>query len=411
MRSRYGLAFALAGTLLFALGFGGCGAPTKEELVIGEYGSLTGGDADFGQSTKRGVEMAMDELLARKQGKIGGLPVRAVVEDDQGKPEEAATVVQKLVNQDRVIAVIGEVASGRSMAGGPICQAAGVPMISPSSTNPKVTQIGDYIFRMCFIDPFQGTVMAKFAAENLKIKRVAILKDVKNEYSIGLTQFFTEAFTRLGGQIITEQAYSSGDQDFRAQLTAMKAKKPEAIYLPGYYTEAGLIARQARELGIKVPILGGDGWESDQLIGIGGEALEGCYYSNHFAADNPDSLLQGFLKIYRAKHDNQDPNAIVGLAYDAAQVLFGAMETLYAQDPAVFKGLSSTKAGTPERKAANARVRDLIAATANYKGVTGTITLDENRNATKPAVVLEIKGVIEGGKKVYRKVYNTTINP
>jgi branched-chain amino acid transport system substrate-binding protein len=403
MRSRYGLALALAGALIVAIGGSGCGGASKEELVVGEYGSLTGGDADFGQSTKRGVEMAMDDLLAQKHGMIGGLPVRTVVEDDQGKPEEAATVVQKLVNQDRVIAVIGEVASGRSMAGGPICQAAGVPMISPSSTNPKVTQIGDYIFRMCFIDPFQGTVMAKFAAENLKIKRVAILKDVKNEYSIGLTEFFTKAFTGLGGTIITEQAYTSGDQDFRAQLTAMKAKKPEAIYLPGYYTEAGLIARQARELGIKAPILGGDGWESDQLISIGGEALEGCYYSNHFAADNPDSLLQGFLKTYRAKHDNQDPNAIVGLAYDAANVLFGAMETLYAQDPAVFKGLSSAKAGTPERKAASARIRDLIAATANYKGVTGTITLDENRNATKPAVVLEIKG----GKKVY----NTTIYP
>jgi branched-chain amino acid transport system substrate-binding protein len=403
MRSRYGLAFALAGTLLVALVMGGCGGAAKEELVIGEYGSLTGGDADFGQSTKRGVEMAMDELMARSQGKIGGLTVRTVVEDDQGKPEEAATVVQKLVNQDRAIAVIGEVASGRSMAAGPICQAAGVPMISPSSTNPKVTLIGDYIFRMCFIDPFQGTVMAKFSAENLKLKRVAILKDVKNEYSIGLTQFFTEAFTGMGGQIVTEQAYSSGDQDFRAQLTAIKAKKPEAIYLPGYYTEAGLIARQARELGITVPIMGGDGWESDQLIGIGGEALEGCYYSNHFAADNPDSTLQEFLKVYRAKHNNQDPNAIVGLAYDAAKVLFGALETLYAQDPAVFKGLSSAKAGTPERQAANARIRDLIAATAGYRGVTGTITLDENRNATKPAVVLEIKG----GKKVY----NTTIAP
>lgn len=401
MRSRHSLILALAGALIVAVA--GCAAPGKEELVIGEYGSLTGGDADFGQSTKRGVEMAMDELLAQKQGKIGDLPVRVVVEDDQGKAEEAATVVQKLINQDQVFAVIGEVASSRSMAGGPICQAAGVPMISPSSTNPKVTETGDFVFRMCFIDPFQGTVMAKFAAENLKIKRVAILKDVKNEYSIGLTEFFTFAFTGMGGQIIGEQAYSSGDQDFRAQLTAIKAKRPEAIYLPGYYTEAGLIARQARELGITVPILGGDGWESDQLISIGGEALEGCFYSNHFAADNPDSLLQEFLKAYRAKHDNQDPNAIVGLAYDAAKVLFGALETLHAQDPAAFKGLSSAKAGTPERKAACAKVRDLIAATANYRGVTGTITLDENRNATKPAVVLEIKG----GKKVY----NTTINP
>ena len=402
MRSGNGVRLALAAAFTVTLGIAGCGGNSPEELVVGEYGSLTGGDADFGLSTKRGVELAMDDLTARSQGKIGGLPVRIVAEDDQGKPEEAATVVQKLVNQDRVLAVIGEVASSRSIAGGPICQAAGVPMISPSSTNPKVTLIGDYIFRMCFIDPFQGTVMAKFAAQNLKLKQVAILKDVKNEYSIGLTEFFTKAFTGLGGTIVGEQAYSSGDQDFRAQLTAIKAKHPEAIYLPGYYTEAGLIARQARELGIKVPILGGDGWESDQLISIGGEALNGSYYSNHFAVDNPDPALQGFLKLYRAKF-GMDPNAIGGLAFDAANVLFQSMRQLVAQDPATFAALGSAKAGTPDRKQAERRLRDIIAATRNYPGVTGKITLDENRNATKPAVIIAIKD----GKKAFE----TSIQP
>ena len=397
LRTGFGLALGLA--LLAA----GCGGKGSNDLVIGEYGSLTGNDADFGQSTKRGMELALDQLVAQKQGKIGGLPVRIVVEDDQGKPEEAATVVQKLVNQDGVLAVIGEVASGRSLAAAPICQAAGVPMISPSSTNPKVTEVGDYIFRMCFIDPFQGTVMAKFAAQNLSLKQVAILTDNKNAYSVGLTQFFKEAFVKLGGQIVTEQSYGSGDTDFRSQLTAIKAKKPQAIYLPGYYTEAGLIARQARELGLKVPILGGDGWESDQLLGIGGAALEGCFYSNHFAADNPDPRLQAFLTTYEAKFKGQEPNAIVGLAYDAGQVLFQSMEKLAEQDPEAFEGLSSSKTGTPARKAATKKLRDLIATTTNFPGVTGSITLDENRNASKPAVVLEIKG----GKKVY----NTTINP
>src|SRR6185295_14293261 len=213
----------------------------------------------------------------------------------------------------------------RSLAGAPICQQAGVPMITPSSTNPGVTAVGDYIFRMCFIDPFQGTVMAKFAADSLHLKRIAILTDNQNAYSTGLTEYFTKAFKELGGQIIVNQSYGSGDTEFRAQLTAIKAKNPEAIYLPGYYTEAGLIARQARQLGIKVPILGGDGWESDQLIGIGGQALEGCFYSNHFAADNPDPRLQDFLKRYRTKF-GQDPNAIGGLAYDAANVLFTSME-------------------------------------------------------------------------------------
>ncbi len=401
MRSHGGIRLLMA-AILASAAIAGCGGGKTDELVIGEYGSLTGNDADFGQSTKRGVELAMEELAAKKEGKIGGLPVRVVVEDDQGKPEEAATVVQKLVNNDRVIAVIGEVASGRSMAGGPICQNAGVPMISPSSTNPKVTQIGDYIFRMCFIDPFQGTVMAKFASENLGLKRVAILKDVKNEYSVGLSEFFTQAFTGMGGQIAAQQAYSSGDPDFRAQLTAIKAVKPEAIFLPGYYTEAGLIARQARELGITAPILGGDGWESDQLIQIGGEALEGCYYSNHFAVDNPDPNLQDFLQRYRAKF-GQDPNAIGGLAYDAATVLFRCLERIATEDPGTFGALAASKAGTPARREATKKLRDLIAATKDYAGVTGTITLDQDRNATKPAVVRPIKG----GKKVY----NTTIHP
>ncbi len=372
-------------------------------IKIGVYGSTSGNDADFGLSTERGVKLAIAELGKTAGGKIGGYTIRAIYEDDRSLPEEAATVVQKLVNQDQVAAVIGEVASSRSLAGGPICQAAGVPMISPSSTNPKVTQVGDYIFRMCFIDPFQGTVMAKFAAENLNVHKVAILKDVKNEYSVGLAQFFTKAFVERGGSIIAEQAYSSGDQDFRAQLTAIKAKAPEAIYLPGYYTEAGLIARQARELGLTVPILGGDGWESDQLIGIGGTALEGCYYSNHFAVDNPDPRLQSFLQAYRDANGGRDPNAIGGLAYDAAQVLFGAMESLSKSDPAVFAALGSDKSGTPERKAATQKIRDLIAATKDYPGVTGTITLDADRNASKPAVVLEIKG----GKKVYA----ATVNP
>jgi branched-chain amino acid transport system substrate-binding protein len=391
---------ALTAIALIAAGCGGAGGGGGgDELVLGEYGSLTGNDADFGQSTKRGVELALDDLNAEKQGKIGGLKVRAVVEDDQGRPEEAATVVQKLINQDRVFAVIGEVASSRSLAAAPICQQNGVPMISPSSTNFKVTQVGDYIFRMCFIDDFQGVVMAKFAAETQKYKRVAILKDVKNDYSVGLTGVFAKAFTERGGTIVTEQAYSAGDQDFRAQLTAIKGKSPDAIFVPGYYGDVGLIARQAKELGIQAPLIGTDGWESDQLISIGGDALEGCYYSNHFAVDNPDPNLQAFLKKHKDKY-GAEPNAITGLAYDAANVLFRSMEQL---EPAEIAALGASKAGTPERKAAQAKLRDLIAGTANYPGVTGVITLDANRNATKPAVVIEIKG----GKKVY----NSTVNP
>ena len=390
-------------SLLFGLAFAGfvltgC-APQggSDELVIGEYGSLTGNDANFGQSTKNGVEVALDDLMATSGGKIGGMAVRVVVEDDQGRPEEAATVVQKLVNQDRVIAVIGEVASSRSLAAGPICQGAGVPMISPSSTNPGVTEIGDYIFRMCFLDDFQGSVMARFAAENLGMKRAAVLKDVRNDYSVGLAQFFTQTFASLGGTVVVEQAYSAGDQDFRAQLTAIKAQNPEIIVVPGYYTEGGLIARQARELGLTQPLLGGDGWESQQLLSIGGDALEGCYYSNHWSLDQPDAKLQEFVTKYRSKYGS-DPDAIGGLAYDAATVLFNALNRLATEDSATFAGLGSSKAGEPARQAAEAKLRDLIAGTQGFAGVTGVITLDENRNASKPAVVIGI----EGGKKVFK---------
>ncbi len=402
MKSRSSISLILVAVLSSALLSGGCGGgSSREELVIGEYGSLTGNDATFGQSTKNGVEVALAELTAQKQGKIAGMPVRVVVEDDQSKAEEAVTVVQKLITQDRVLAVIGEVASSRSLAAGPICQSAGVPMISPSSTNPRVTQVGDHIFRMCFLDQFQGTVMARFTAQSLKLKKVAILKDAKSDYSVGLAQFFTDAFTGMGGTIITEQAYQSGDNDFRAQLTAIKAKHPDAIIVPGYYTEAGLIARQARELGLTQPLIGGDGWESEKLIEIGGAALNGCYYSNHWAMDAPDPRLQAFLKTYRDQFKG-DPDAIGGLAYDAANVLFGALQKLADQDPQTFKGLASSKAGSDARQAAEKKLRDIIATTTNYPGVTGTITLDENRNASKPAVVIEIKD----GKKVYNSSFN-----
>ena len=257
---------------------------------------------------------------------------------------------------------------------------------------------------MCFIDPFQGTVMAKFAAVNLKLKNVAILEDVRNDYSVGLAQFFTESFTSLGGAIASgkPQAYNAGDTDFRSQLTAIKALHPEAIYVPGYYTEVGLIARQARELGITAPLLGGDGWESEKLLEIGGDALNGCYYSNHFAVDNPDPRLQGFLKDYKTKFGKQ-PDAIGGLAYDAARVLFQSMQKLREQDPAAFAGLASSKAGSAARREATKKLRDIIAATKDFPGITGTITLDANRNASKSAVVLAIRG----GKKVY----DTTVNP
>ena len=270
-------------------GGGGTGA-AGNEILVGEYSSLTGGTATFGQSTHNGILLAFTEVNGA--GGVLGKKLKVLTEDDQSKPEEAATAATKLISQNRVVALIGEVASSRSLAAAPIAQSNKVPMISPSSTNPRVTQVGDYIFRVCFIDPFQGSVMAKFVANTLKLKRVAILYDVRNDYSVGLRNFFTEKFKGLGGQIIGEQSYSEGDSDFRAQLTQLKSLKPEAIYVPGYYTEAGTVARQARELGLTVPLLGGDGWDSPKLFEIGGEAIKGSYISNHYSVDDPSPTIQ-----------------------------------------------------------------------------------------------------------------------
>jgi len=378
-------------TFAGALGLAGCGPKSGGTIALGVYGSTTGTTATFGKSTLNGVQMAVDELNAA--GGIGGKKVDVHAEDDQSKADEAATAVQKLINQDRVIALIGEVASSRSLAAAPIAQNNGVPMISPSSTNPQVTKVGDFIFRTCFIDPFQGTVMGKCAAQNLHFKRVAILKDVKNDYSVGLAQYFTEEFQgKQGGSIVGEQAYNEGDSDFRSQLTALKANNPEAIFVPGYYTEVGLIARQARELGITVPLLGGDGWVSDELIKIGGDALNGCYYSNHFAPDAPDTALQAFITHYKTKWGGE-PDAIAGLAYDAARLLFDSMKRLQAADPKAFEALDASHAGDADaQKAARKELRDQINSVKSFPGVTGVINFDADRNPVKPAVIIKIEG-------------------
>jgi branched-chain amino acid transport system substrate-binding protein len=350
-------------------------------IKIGVYGDLTGQTSSFGQSTKNGAQMAIDELNAK--GGIGGRKIEMVIEDDQGEPGKAATVVAKLINQDGVRALIGEVASSNSLAAAPNAQGSQVPMITPSSTNPKVTQVGDYIFRVCFIDPFQGEVMAKFAGNTLKAKRAAILFDSNSDYSKGLTQFFEESFIKLGGQIVSEQAYAQRDRDFSGQLTQIRSAKPDVIYVPGYYQEVGVIAKQAKQLGINAPLLGGDGWDAPQLWDLGGESLNGNYISNHYSVDDPSPAIQKFVADYKAKYNGVAPDALAALGYDAMMVLADAIG----------------RAGGTECSA----LRNAIAATQNFKGVTGVISLNAERNAVKPAVVLELRD---------RKfIYKETIQP
>ncbi len=365
MRIRTLGGLVLAASLAAASGCapGGSG----KEIVVGEYGSLTGSTATFGQSTKNGSEMAFAEINGA--GGLLGKKVRLIVEDDQSKPEEAATAVTKLINQNNVIAVLGEVASSRSLAAAPICQQAKVPMVTPSSTNPKVTQVGDYIFRVCFTDIQQGEADAQFAAKSLKAKRAAVLYDVRNDYSVGLRLVFAQKFKEYGGEIVAEQSYSEGDSDFRAQLTQLKSANPELIYVPGYYTEVGTIARQARDLGITVPLTGGDGWDSPRLWEIGGKALNGCYFSNHYSVDDPSPAVQKFVSAYKAKY-GAVPDALAALGYDAARILAEAIQRANSTD--------------------GSKVRQALAQTKDFAGVTGKITIDKDRNAIKPVMVLKI---------------------
>jgi branched-chain amino acid transport system substrate-binding protein len=244
-------------------------------------------------------------------------------------------------------------------------------MVTPGSTNPEVTRKGDYIFRVCYIDPFQGEVIAKFAYEQLGLRNVAVIKDVKNDYSIGLADFFTQTFTMLGGKVVGEQAYSEGDTDFRAQLTAIKGLKPEAVVVPGYYQESALLVKQARDLKMNIPFLGGDGWDSNKLLEVGGPAMEGTFFTNHYAADDTSALVQDFVKTYKARFENEIPDAMAVLGYDAALILFDAIE----------------RAGTDEPS----KVRDALAATKNYPGVSGTTTIDAERNARKSSVIVKIQ--------------------
>lgn len=336
-------------------------------IKVGVFGDLTGQTSSFGQSTKNGIELAVEEI--NQAGGINGKQIQLIIEDDQGRPEQAKTVVSKLINQDKVVAVLGEVASTNSLAAAPVAQEAKIPMITPSSTNPKVTEVGDYISRVCFIDPFQGATMAKFAANTLKAKTVAILGDVNSDYSKGLTQFFEEEFTKQGGKVVAKEAYTQTDPDFKGQLTKIRDLKPDVLYVPGYYGQVGIIAKQTRELGMEIPILGGDGWDSPELWKLGGEALKNAYITNHYSADNPAPEIQNFVKNYKAKF-NTTPDSLAALAYDSAKVLADAIK----------------RAGSTE----SAKLKDAINSTKNFAGVTGTISLDEKRNAVKPAVVLSL---------------------
>lgn len=347
-----------------------------DKIKVGQYASLTGETSTFGVESNAGLTFAVEEINAAGGVDVGGKKMQVEVEtqDDQSKPDEAKTIAVKFAADPKVVAVIGEVASSRSKTAAPEFQRAGIPMISPSSTNPDVTKVGDFIFRVCFIDPFQGFVMAKFAFEELKLKKVAIMRDPQQDYSVGLADVFKDEFTKMGGEIVSDVSYNAKDSDFRSQLGQIKGASADGIFIPGYYNEVGTIARQAKELGITVPLMGGDGWDSEKLVeGAGGpgKALEGAYFSTHYSKDSKDTKVQDFVKAYTAKN-GKAPASLVAQGYDAMMILADAIK----------------RAGSIERK----KVRDALAQTKDYAAVTGKITIDGDRNANKSAVVLQIKG-------------------
>ncbi|WP_207645805.1 ABC transporter substrate-binding protein [Geosporobacter ferrireducens] len=352
------------------------------DIIIGGILPMTGAIATFGQSSKKGVDLLVEQVNA--QGGVLGRKVVFVAEDTKSTQADSATAIQKLIQQDKVVAVVGEVASSNSLAAGPIAQDAKVPMVSGSSTNPAVTEVGDYIFRAAFIDPFQGAVMANFASKDLKAVKAAIMTDANSDYSIGLGNVFKEVFTANGGSIVSEVSFVSGDTDFNTILTTVKNAKPDVVFVPSYYDTVGLILNQAKNnvgFPAEVKFLGGDGWDSPALFELAGDAADGHYFSNHYSPDVDSPEVKAFIDAYQAKY-NEVPDALAALAYDAANMILKGIE----------------KAGTTEGPA----LRDAIAA-IELNAVTGKIKLNEKRDPVKSAVVI----IVEDQKQKYF----TTVNP
>ena len=350
-------------------------AAKPAEIKLGVVAPISGEAATFGESTKNGAALYFDQINAA--GGVAGMKIVYIVEDDKGDPTQGANAYTKLIDQDKVSAIVGTVMSKVSLAGAPIAQNKGIPMVSPTSTNPAVTLVGNFIFRACFIDPFQGLVNAKFAASELKAKKAAVLYDAGNDYTKGLAEVFRDEFTKAGGKITAFESYAAGAKDFNAQLVKIKKDTPDVMFLPNYYNDAGLIAKQARQQGIKATFLGGDGWDSPDLAKIGGAAIEGGFFSNHFAVDSKVPAAQKFVADYKAKF-NKDPDALAALAYEAAMIVVDGIKRANSPDPKL--------------------IRDAIEKT-NLETITGIIKFDANRNPVKGAIMLE---VAKGGKFAFK---------
>ncbi len=351
-------------TLLF---LGSTFSRAEDKIRIGVILSMTGGTAAFGQQTWTGIQVGES-----MRPTVLGKHVELILLDNKSDKIESANAAQRLIQKEKVVGIIGDVASSNSLAIAPIAEENRIPHISPASTNPIVTQNRRYVFRACFIDPFQGQAMAKFAYNDLKAKRAAVLMDIGQDYSVGLSSAFIKTFISLGGKIVSRVNYQSGDQDFTAQLTTIREMNPDVIAIPGYYTEIALIAKQARELGIKAILIAGDGAEAPELTKIGGKSVEGLYYTTHFdekAVLTP--LGKKYVEIFRKRY-NRAPDALGALGADAYLMMLDAIERAGSADPQ--------------------KIRDALEKTKGFQGITGVITIDDHHNAVKSAVIREVRG-------------------
>lgn len=364
LKKRISVGVILALTVGMFSGCASSGGSDSDKIKIGAVIPLTGSIAAYGKSARNGLTLLENEV--NDSGGINGKKIEFVYGDDENKPASAVNVGQKLINDDKVVGIVGPLTSTCANSLAPVAQQNKTPMVTGTGTNPKITQAGDFIYRTCFIDPFQGTVIAKFAESDLKAKTAAVLYDNGNDYSKGLAQYFQKAFK---GKIVESETYNTGDQDFNAQLTKIKATNPDVILLPDYYSTVGMIAKQARAQGIKATFLGGDGWDSADLFKVGGDSVNGAYFSDHYSADDTSSQVVKFVKDYKKKYGTV-PDSMAALNYDAGKVLIQSIKKAGKTDPEAIK-----------------------AALKNYNGtvVSGKITFDKNRNAIKAAVIINAK--------------------
>lgn len=374
-------------TIILAASVAGCGSSSNKEIKIGLLNEMTGGNATIGTAAANGAKLAIKEINAN--GGLLGKPIKAVVADNKSEPSEAANAMTKLLTQDKVVAVTGTFSSSNAIAAASVAEASKIPYLVAGATNPKVTvdektkNVKKYIYRVCFIDPFQGTVAANFAAKDLKVKKAAMLVDNSSDYSKGLAEFFEAAFVKEGGTIVANEAYLQKDTDFKATLTKIKSKDLDILYVPGYYEEVGKIVKQAREMGITVPIVGADGWDSPKLGEIAStSALNNTYFTNHYSVDDTSPKAKAFVEAY-TKEYGQKPEALAVLGYDAVYVLADAI-----------KRANSTDAG---------KIIEALAATKDFPAISGITTINKTHDADKNAVVIEMKD----GKQVFK----TSIKP